>query len=387
MPAATMSSAEACDRLGIRPQTLYAYVSRGLLTPRKVGRRSRFPVSQVEALAQRTARGRRPGRFEINIETGVTLLDPRGRLFYRGVDATALAGDWSYERVAAWLWDGEDRGEPQVPWAADAEAVEAARGAQLALPAGVALGPRLRLALAAMAAVGGERPAPPTLVATLVESLPVLGAERGGSIAERLWPRLTAHRPTTEAIRALDAALVLLADHELAASALAARVAASTWAGPHEVVLAGLATLAGPLHGGADEPVRVLLADAARRGAANAIDDALEVTRRLPGVGHTVYQTLDPRCDALLPFVRTAVPARAALVDGVASAMQERTGTFLNVDFALGALVHVTKMVPEAGRTIFAVARIAGWLAQAAEESAHRLRFRPRAVYIGARLE
>src|SRR3982074_2644322 len=115
MAVLPMTSAEACDRLGIRPQTLYAYVSRGLLTPQKLGRRSHFPVAQVEALAQRTARGRRPGRFEISIETAITLLDPGGRLFYRGVDATELAGRWSFERVSEWLWSGRDGGEPP-PW-------------------------------------------------------------------------------------------------------------------------------------------------------------------------------------------------------------------------------------------------------------------------------
>ena len=146
--------------------------------------------------------------------------------------------------------------------------------------------------------------------------------ERGGvpwradaSVAERPWIALANGdaRPRPEQVGALNAALILLADHELAASTFAARVAASAWAGPYRVILAGLGPLAG-----------ALLGAAAERG----------------------------------------MPAP-------------------NVDFALAALVRAHGLRPGSSATIFTVARIAGILAHALEEFEHRLRFRPRASYVG----
>jgi citrate synthase len=390
MAAAAMTSAEACDRLGIRPQTLYAYVSRGLLTRHKVGRLSRFPVAEVEALAQRTARGRRPGRFEITIETAITLLDPGGRLFYRGVDATQLVGRWSFERVSQWLWSGSDSGEPP-PWTPGAAAVAIVSRIQRDLRGDTPAVDRVRVTVAALASEGELDP--PTLIATVVDALPTLLTEGrrdrsapGSSIAGRLWRRLTCLPATPDRVRTLDGALVLLADHELAASTLAARIAASTGAAAPHVVLAGLATLAGPLHGGAHTPALALVRDAARRGPEAALDAAVQRLGRLPGVGHPLYHTVDPRAEALLAELARVAPRQATKqIDGLVQAMRARTTAPVNVDFALAALVHTWRMTLGAGETIHAVARMAGWLAHAAEESSYQLRFRPRAVYTGVR--
>ena len=385
--ATTLSSTEVCDRLGIRPQTLYAYVSRGLLTPTKDGRRSRFRVDEVEVLAQRTARGRRPGRFEVNIETAITLLDPRGRLLYRGVDATELAATWSYERVAAWLWTGEDRGEPGVSWSADRTAVALARRAQRDVDDGATLGDRLRLSVASIATVRPRIDDRTVLLATIVESLPMRGGvPQEQSLAARLWSRLTTLRPTAARLRSLEAALILFADHELAASTLAARVAASTWARPTSVVLAGLAALEGPLHGGLHHVARTMLRDTERHGGDEAVERARATYGGVPGLGHPVYRDHDPRCAALLEHVRAVAPAATMqVVDELAVAIRRSGPGPVNADVALGALTFANRMPMDAGDAIFAVARVAGWLAHADEESAYRLRFRPRAVYIGTR--
>lgn len=98
MPAGWLTSREACDRLGVRPQSLYAYVSRGLLTARKQGRRSLYDAAAVEALAQRTARGRRPGRLEIHIDTEITLLDPTGKRSSRKPSAMTGSSSGSARR-------------------------------------------------------------------------------------------------------------------------------------------------------------------------------------------------------------------------------------------------------------------------------------------------
>ena len=157
------------------------------------------------------------------------------------------------------------------------------------------------------------------LIATLVDSLPVVrGAApppEQGAVAERLWSRLSpsAHH---RLVRLLDTALVLLADHELAASTLAARVAASTWADPYLVVQAGLATLGGPLHGGASAGARRLIheVDAGPAGPAEAVGSRLRDQQRIPGFGHRVYRERDPRAEALLagaPRRRATPPGRA----------------------------------------------------------------------------
>jgi citrate synthase len=178
---------------------------------------------------------------------------------------------------------------------------------------------------------------------------------------------------------------VLLADHDLAAATLAARVAASTWADPYLVVLAGLGALGGPLHGGASNEVTRLLADARREGVPAAVGEVLRTAGAVPGFGHRVYVGSDPRAGALIELVVAARPECAALSTAreLVDVMSGREGGFANVDLALAVLADAGAMVPGAGEAIFAVARTAGFIAHAIEEYGHRLRFRPRAAYVG----
>jgi citrate synthase len=347
----------------VRPQTLYAYVSRGYLTPRKEGGRSQFSVAELDQLAAKGRRRRRTGRLEVLIDTEVTLLEPKGRLCYRGVDVADVVGDWSFERVAELLWSGGDEGDPD-PWPAP-------DGPALPPTAPSHLGDRVRLAAAVLA--GAAPPADRDLEATatigrrlvpgLVAALPLLGAAPPpeARLAARLWPRLSPARATRARVAALDVALVLLADHELAASTVAARVAASVWSPPLDVVVAAMATHAGLLSG---RSAALLDADL-RAGAAPTL-----------GFGHAVYVDRDPRADLLLPFVAPLVPA--ALRDVVEA--DERPP---NVDLVLGLLAVGTDMAPGAAEAIFALARTVGWLAHAAEEYRNPFRYRPRASYVG----
>src|SRR4051812_6308672 len=123
-----MSTTEATARLGVKPQTLYAYVSRGVLRSERVPgqRQSRFLRSDVERLAAKSRAGGRAGRLEVIIDTELTLLDPAGRLSYRGWDVTDAAATSSYEEVAQWLWTGERDGKP-APWRASDAGVTLAR--------------------------------------------------------------------------------------------------------------------------------------------------------------------------------------------------------------------------------------------------------------------
>src|SRR5580704_14957707 len=119
-----LSAQEAAARLGVKVETLYAYVSRGLLTSERAaeGRTSTFSAGDVEAVAARRRRGGRAGGLEVIVASRLTSIED-GRLSYRGLDATELAGDVPFEAVAEWLWTGDRdvlRHRPRWPAAAPA---------------------------------------------------------------------------------------------------------------------------------------------------------------------------------------------------------------------------------------------------------------------------
>lgn len=401
-----LSAEEAARRLGVKVETVYAYVSRGTLTSHRGpdGRRSSFDQAEVEALARRgrPRRSTRPPALDFTIETRLTRIEDH-HLSFRGRDALELSRTCTFEQVAELLWTGTlpDRPPTWQP-VADTEpsAYEPAAGM-------FDLMDRIRLTTVVTAAAdplrGDLRPASVTatartLLSTAVHALPFApGAEAGttprltlpggtspiqGTLAGHLWTRLCANRPRG-LLPALDAALVLLADHELASSTLAARVAASTRADPYAVVLAGLGPLAGPLHGGASRAVRRVLESAAEVGATVALAEAARTHGSWPGFGHPLYPQGDPRARALLEELRRGAGSRRGLaqVEAVLAAAAERAEVAPNVDFALGALGHVAGMAHEAGEAIFTVSRMAGWVAHAIEEYEEApLRFRARAV-------
>lgn len=392
---AWMTSDQAAHRLGVKPETLYAYVSRGLIRSERVPgqRRSRFLRADVERHATRSRRGGRAGGLEVVVETELTLLEPGGTLFYRGWDAADAARAATFERVASWLWTGHDE---DLPFRADDDVLAVAASIVGQLPrlppvdSWRALLPVIRgtdplrddRRPVAVAATGR------TLLATLVEALPLHGIDPGAAapLADRLWPRLTPAPPSRRRLRVLDATLILLADHELATSTLAARLAASTHADPYLVVEAGLSVLGGSLHGGAASAARALLRDAGAdgAGAAEAIGRILGTDRRIPGLGHAVYEHVDPRATVLLELLDAAgdtPPALPAVLDITGS----RSLPFPNVDLALAAVAEAYEMIEGATEAVFAAARIVGWLAHAIEEYEHVLRYRTRAAYVGAR--
>jgi citrate synthase len=380
-----MTTEEVARRLGVKPATVYAYVSRGLLRSERNadGKGSLFTEADVEAFAARRARPVTEGAGPV-IRTGLTLIRD-GRLFYRGHDALVLARESSYESVATLLWTGELRHLPLEPSPGLRDLAEAVTAP---LPTAARLTDRLRIICAAAAATDPLRfdTAPAAVVgtgrgmlATMVAALPVRGQDPGGGFAGMLWSRLTATPPSGAAIRALNAALVLLADHDLAASTLAARVAASTRAHPYAAVGAGLAALDGPLHGAASGLAYSLLAEAVRSGdPVGAVSDRLRAGGPVPGFGHPLYPDGDPRAAellALLPDVPGKEEVRAVI---------DASGPPPNVDFGIAAFALLTGMPADAGEAIFAIGRTAGWIAHALEEYGDRpSRFRPSGRYAG----
>jgi citrate synthase len=400
MNARRLTTAEAARRLGVKPATLYAYVSRGLLSRERApdGRTSTFDPAEIDRLARpgRPRRGRRP-TAELVMASALTAI-AHGLPWYRGLPVPELAATRTFEEVAGWLWTGQFPGRT-TPWRAGGAALEAGRRAQAALTevalplerirviaAALAAGDELRLELHPAAVTAAGR----ALIAGLVDCLPRQGAAppEGCAIATRLWARLSALDPEPELVATLDAALVLLADHELAASTVAARVAASVRADPYAVASAGLAVLSGTLHGGASLGIEALLAEIDRPDrAASMIGARLRRGERLRGFGHRLYPDGDPRAAVLLDRLRTAAAGspRLAVVEALLAAAARRGLPEPNVDLALAALAHVTAMTRGAAEAIFAVARTAGWIAHALEEYDSNTPVRPRAVYTGPR--
>jgi citrate synthase len=299
----------------------------------------------------------------------------------------------TFEEVAGWLWHGTRERES---FAAPKEMLDVARRVGKALRDQ----PVMDQVRAVVAAIHGTDPfrddrrpeavaeAGRKIIATIIETLPVLGDDPGpdASIAARLWPRLTAYAPKPRLLKLLESTLVLMADHELAASTLAARVAASTWADPYLVVLAGLATLGGPLHGAASREARKLLHEvhSGEASPAEAIASRLRDNQLIPGFGHRVYKDNDPRAEIMLEQLRAI--RTVAVEEELLQIMHERGLPFPNVDFALACFAVRYDMIDNPGEVIFAVTRTVGWIAHAIEEYKHRLRFRSRAVYTGTPL-
>ncbi|MFD3871580.1 citrate synthase [Streptomyces sp. NPDC058623] len=396
--ARRLTTQEAARALGVKPATVYAYVSRGRLTNRRdpVGRGSTFDAGEVEALALRSRREAAAPAGELSVRTSLTLIED-DRYWFRGVDAVELASRYPYEEVAEWLWTGGPR--PGARFTAPPEALAAARRAVAALPEHSGPVDRLRVAVAAAAVtdplrfdlseeavLGSARSLVPTLAGALLE----LGAPAGDGapVARELWSRLTAADPEPRALEVLDLALGLLTDHDLAASTLAVRVAASARAHPYAAVSAGLGALEGPLHGAAGRLAHRMLVEVLERGgAAPVVAEYLRAGRAVPGLGHRLYRGEDPRAGALfgrLADLPQAAPALAAARD--VTAVMARHGLHANVDLALAVLTVSCGMRAEAGETVFAVARTAGWIAHALEEYQERpLRMRPSGQYQGPR--
>ncbi|MEV6927757.1 citrate/2-methylcitrate synthase [Dactylosporangium sp. NPDC051485] len=381
---------EAARRLGVKPATLYSYVSRGVLTRRKADDgHSVFDAAEIDRLARR-GRPRRPaGGTELVIESAVTMLG-EDRHYYRGRDAIGLAAGWGLEQVAAWLWDGTAEG-----WAADPQGVAAARRAQEGLAPAVLPLERLQVIVTALAVADPMRfnldPAAVALagqglIAGMVDALPGPGTGEQRPVHERLWRKLAAEGADPALADPLRFAMVLLADHELASSTLAARVAAAVRADPYAVVASGLGVTSGALHGGASLGVETMLAEIDEPGRASfAMGERLRRGERIPGFGHAVYRSGDARGEALLERVRSAVPGhpRLAVAEAVLDEARRRRLPAVSVDLPLGLLTHLAGMPRGAGEAIFAISRTTGWLAHAMEEYARPTRVRLRAAYTG----
>ena len=233
-----------------------------------------------------------------------------------------------------------------------------------------------------------------TLVAAidrLRRGLSPVAPDPGLAHAANFLYMLRGERPSPGAARALDVALVLHADHEFNASTFAARVAASTLADVHGAITAAVATLKGPLHGGANEAVMKTLE---RIGSVDGVEafvrDALAQKKKIMGFGHAVYRTEDPRATHLRRMSRalgeeTGEPKWYALSERLEALVKAQKGLNPNVDFYSASAYRALGIPTDLFTPVFAVSRIAGWTAHVLEQLANNKLIRPEADYQGPR--
>ena len=392
-----LTAQQAATTLGVTPSTLYAYTSRGQLRSEPIPgrpRERRYYREDVERLRERKESRRDPATAAARglhwggpvLESGITLIHD-GRLFYRGHDAVTLAATATLEDAAALLW------------AAD----EAERAALLEQS------PVLSLRLLSRLRTGIK-----DSVALLQTALPVAGAvdlraydlrpaavRSTGARIVRLLTAIVAphhpHAPVHEALAVewaprrrdvgsvIRTALVLCADHELNVSAFVARCAASAGASPYDVVSSAMATLKGYKHGGAAERVQVLLAEADTPTDARAsIANRLRRGQQLPGFGHPLYPSGDPRAVLLLRLAESSGNDKEwRRVRHVLKAGADLLDDHPNLDFGLAAVTRAHRLPAQAPVILFALGRTVGWIAHAIEEYASGRLIRPRARYTG----
>ena len=375
-----LSARETAECLGIKLDTLYAYVSRGLLRSVEVAdsRERHYDADAVERF--RVARGgakgtRSPTEALMPVIASAICLIENHRFYYRGEDALALAETATLEQVAALLWQEAPppAAAPRMPAPAATGLIERCqiRLAQLAAEDYAALD----LTRAGIVRTGGQ------ILGELAACLgaPGLGAQPIDARLAALWKLEPGGRDVVRR------ALVLLADHELNASTFVARCVASTGATPYAAVSAALAALSGRRHGGASVRTEALCHELAEGDPLALMAARLARDEDLPGVGHPLYPEGDPRAAALFAGVKAAIPEKAGWVDRVASAVVQLTGQYPNVDFGLGVATTALRLPQGAALSLFVVARSVGWIAHAIEQYESGVLIRPRARYTGQR--
>jgi citrate synthase len=384
-----ITARQAAERLGIKLDTLYAYVSRGRLQSVSLpgSRERRYRTEDVEGLlaareGERPARGAESGALMPVIGSSICLIED-GRLFYRGKDAIRLSEEATLEDIASLLWRAEE----------DAD-LDAERPG--ACPGNISASGLIERCQISLAAVADEDLPAVDLTRTGVirtgrRILRVLAASVAPlpSLPEPVHRRLAAAwRLDETGAEILRRCLVLIADHELNASTFVARCVASTGATPYAVVSAALSALSGRRHGGASARAEALFAELARGGdAMSVMAGRLARGEDLPGFGHFLYPSGDPRATTILAAITRTLPDVRALIESAAAAGTRLTGRRPNVDFALAATATSLALPRNAALALFILGRTVGWIAHAIEQYESGILIRPRARYTGPQPE
>ena len=425
-----IGAAEAAERLGIKPASLYAYVSRGVLARRQEpgGRGSLYDAREIARLARKGRPRRAPAGAEIVIETAVTEITPE-HLRYRGHDVMELAARRSFEEVALLLWGGDPDAEAGG-WQATPASLAVGRAAQAALPPRVLPLERLQVIVPALAATDPlrlqlEQPAViaagRALIAGMVDCLPPAPGPPGEpAAAPEQHGRAVTAAGATATVRSRGTAGP---DSGVAAGSIAGRLTRAlspasrrrAWPGwcrrrwccwpttswppppwppgspprsgptrtrwsPPASAPSGARCTAGPRW--PPRPCSAWPPSPPTRRAWSATCSAAVSGSRASATSRTRPAIRDPFCLCGLSQEYAPASPRLAVARAVVAEARRRALPEPNVDFALAALASVAGLVPGAGEAIFAVARAAGWIAHALEEYDRRAPIRPRGVYI-----
>lgn len=350
----------------------------------------------------------------IATESAICFIDgQKGRLLYRGYDAIELAEKSTFEEVAYLLWYGRLPGRVEFEVFLDSftgsmelpiETVmilrmfpKTATPMEMLRTSVSSLGhwdpdsgnTRLDACLRKAIRLTERIPQLVTAHQRLRQGLEPIHPVPGKSIAYNFLYTLQGEEPPEEWVRAFDVALILHADHELNASTFAARVVASTMSDMYSAVTSAIGALKGPLHGGANEQVIKMLFEIGEPGKAEAwVKDALANKVKVPGFGHRVYRTDDPRAAILRRYAEQLTQGTQhewlyhTCVE-VERVMRENSKVYPNVDLYSGICYHAMNIPPELFTPIFAISRVVGWTAHILEQWASNRLIRPRARYVG----
>jgi citrate synthase len=336
-----------------------------------------------------------------------------GQLIYRGYDINELAGKVSYEEVVYLLWHG------RLPKADELQHLTTALRAERELPKGIVdfittapksaqpidvmrsavsmlgcysterhdldVGEQLQTAIKLVAQIG--------VVAAWFhrartgQPLPPIRKDLGEA-AHFLW-LMTGEEPLADAVRTLDIAYVLHAEHGFNASTFTARVVASTLSDMYSSISAAIGALKGPLHGGANEGVIHMLQEIGELAKVDEwVEDALAQKKKIMGIGHRVYKVLDPRAPHLKEMAiklsnQLGEPKWIQMSERIATLMKDRKGLNANVDFYSATVYYSLGIPTDLFTPIFAISRMSGWTAHVLEQQSDNRLFRPLSEYVG----
>jgi citrate synthase len=396
--------------LGIKPATLYTYVSRGLLHPLRHAHRkaNRYLLEELQSLKVRSSVRQGSGPVAAAamrwgqpvIETSITKIDEDGPR-YRGFLATDLVRHPArFENTAELLWSGLQTDSPQT-WPVENMKVDVARALEAVLQQGF-VRPRMMRVFSIVATVLGDGTLEQELRMGSTERLSrqmlfaftgacgLLGP-RGVYLQPQVEQSLALHvmeamgvtkAPALE--HAINTALILSADHELSSSTFSARIAASTGATLHACIVAALATHQGAaLAGGADAAEDLIESLHSNADLKSRLAEAELKGQRLPGFGLPIYPNGDPRAALMIKLAQQTAPgsAQADLALRFVEGVNERLGLHPNIEMGLVVLCNAWRMPARSACALWGIGRTAGWIAHTLEQRLAGFTIRPRGLY------
>jgi citrate synthase len=396
--------------LGIKPATLYTYVSRGLLHPLRHAHRkaNRYLLEELQSLKVRSSVRQGSGPVAAAamrwgqpvIETSITEIDEDGPR-YRGFLATDLVRHPArFENTAELLWSGLQTDSPQT-WPVETMKVDVARALEAVLQQGF-VRPRMMRVFSIVATVLGDGTLEQELRMGSTERLSrqmlfafagacgLLGP-RGVYLQPQVEQSLALHvmeamgvtkAPALE--HAINTALILSADHELSPSTFSARIAASTGATLHACIVAALAAHQGAaLAGGADAAEDLIESLHSNADLKSRLAEAELKGQRLPGFGLPIYPNGDPRAALMIKLAQQTAPgsAQADLALRFVEGVNERLGLHPNIEMGLVVLCNAWHMPARSACALWGIGRTAGWIAHTLEQRLAGFTIRPRGLY------